>query len=310
MSNSSARPPLGHLVLKSQHLLSASLANNSQLVYNNALTAFQTFRHNYSLPHFWPAPIEHIILFISYCFDLGYSPSSISTYISGIGCYHKLCNLKDPTAVFIVKKLLEGCRRSRPRTDVRAPITKLILQKICSNLPLICYSSYETCLFRAAYLTAYFGLFRVSEIVFSNPMQPGRPLQGSDVKVINNPKSLTISVTASKTNQAGPPTVVRIPPSDDPSLCCVTAVQQYLRFRPAGAHYFFVHANGTPLTRCQFSGVLSKSVKISGLPSKLYTSHSFRIGRASDLASEGIPDYIIKRLGRWKSNAVAGYIRN
>ena len=176
MSNTSATPPLGHLIINSQRLLSASLASYSKMVYENALLAFKPFRQNYNFPYAWPAPVEHVILFISYCFDLGYSPSTITSYISGVGFYHKLRNMKDPTAAFIIKKMLEGCKRSRPRKDVRAPITEAILQKICLILPNICYSPYENYLFRAAYLTAYFGLLRVSEIVFTSPIQAQWPL--------------------------------------------------------------------------------------------------------------------------------------
>ena len=308
MSNTSTRPALDHLFLNFQKLLTASLAYNSQMVYDNALLAFKTFHQNYSLTLTWPSPVEHVILFISYCFDLGYSPATISTYISGIGFFHKLRNLEDPTAAFIVKKLLEGCRRSRPVRDVRAPLTEAILQKICSVLPEVCYSPYESYLFRAAFLTAYFGLLRVSKLVFTSPMQANRPLLFSDVKVIRNPSALLVSIKASKTNQAGAPTVIQIPPSGNP-LCCVLAVQHYLRLRPDRVQYFFSHVNGTPLTRNQFSGVLSKAIRNIGLPYKLYTFHSFRIGRASDLASKGVSNDNIKKLGRWKSNAVDGYIR-
>ena len=84
------------------------------MVYDKALLAFKTFHQNYSFTLTWPSPVEHVILFISYCFDLGYSPSTISTYISGIGFFHKFRNLEDPKAAFIVKKLLEGRRISRP----------------------------------------------------------------------------------------------------------------------------------------------------------------------------------------------------
>ena len=67
--------------------------------------------------------------------------------------------------------------------------------------------------------------------------------------------------------------------------------------------------NGSPLTRSQFTGVLAKAIRCLGLPTQVYTSHSFRIGRASDLASKGLSNETIKQLGRWKSDAVERYIR-
>lgn len=101
---------------------------------------------------------------------------------------------------------------------------------------------------------------------------------------------------------------MRIPAADNPAFCCVAAVRHYLRLRPAGAHYFFSHSNGTPLTRSQFSAVLAKAVRVLGLPPHIYTSHSFRIGRATDLASRGVNSDSIKKLGRWKSDAMETYI--
>lgn len=278
-------------------------------MYRNAVSAFDNFRCSYNLPTAWPSSVPQVTLFISYCFEMGYAPSTISTYLSGISFHHKLHNLEDPTASFMVKKLLEGCKRMRHNRDVRAPITEPILLRICSVLPNVCFSGYESCLFKAVYLTAYFGLLRVSEIVFTSPLHANRPLLYSDVLLTEGAKSLIISIRLSKTNQTGPPTSLRIPVSSDPSLCCVIAVQQYMRLRPPGSPYFFIHQNGSPLTRSQFTGVLAKSVRTVGLPTQIYTSHSFRIGRASDLASKGFPMDVIKKLGRWKSLAVERYIR-
>lgn len=209
----------------------------------------------------------------------------------------------------MVKKLLEGCKRIRPRRDIRAPITGEILNKICIVLPDICYSLYETCLFKTAFLTAYYGLLRVSEIVFTSQIQADRPLQSSDVQIVESPLALVISIRVSKTNQAGAPTVLRIPAASNPSLCCVRAVKHYLGIRPPHARYFFCHASGAPLTRSQFSGILTKAILAIGLPTQLYSSHSFRIGRASDLAAKGVSSDIIKKLGRWRSDTVDKYIR-
>ena len=195
----------------------------------------------------------------------------IATYVSGISCYHKIHNLEDPTAVFIVKKLLEGFRRTRQRRDVRAPITEAILQKVCPVLPDICFSTYESCLFKAAYLVAYFGLLRVSEIVFTNQINANRPLLYSDVQVTDGSQAVLISIRVSKTNQFGAPKILRIPWSGNPSLCCVTAVQNYLRLWPCHSQYFFSHMNGSPLTCSQFTGVLTKAIWCLGLPTQVYT---------------------------------------
>lgn len=291
-------------------MLAASISTNTQSVYINAVQAFNNFRTLYNLPKIWPAPVAHLSLFISYCFEVGYASSTITTYLSGISFHHKLYHLEDYTAAFIIRKLLEGCRRIRPRYDIRAPITEQVLNRICAVLPEICFSQYECVLFTAAYAAAYYGLMRVSEVVFTSHLQASRPLLKTDVWLGEGENVLFIAIRASKTNQAGPPTILRIPAAIKASICCFSAVRQYMTCRPPDGRYFFCHQNGRPLSRGQFSAILTKAIKKLGLPMHLYASHSFRIGRASDLASRGYSCEAIMRLGRWNTRAVEGYIRS
>ena len=232
--------------------------------------------------------------------------------MSGISFQHKVNDLYDPTKSFVVKKLLEGCKRIRRSNDIRAPITTTVLGKIISILPQICISPYEAQLFRAAYLLAYFGLMRVSELVYTNALHAVRPLFYSDITITSGAEAMLISIRVSKTNQRGPATTIRIPRLCNNDLCPVKAMQNFLKLRPSGSQhqYLLCHSNGSPLTRSQFSGVLVKSVRALGLPTHIYTPHSFRIGRASVLAAEGVSHDDIKTLGRWKSSVFKRYIQD
>ena len=58
-----------------------------------------------------------------------------------------------------------------------------------------------------------------------------------------------------------------------------------------------------PLSKHTFSALLNKSLAGLGLAEAHFKSHSFRIGIATILAMEGMPDENIKFLGRWKSNS-------
>ena len=127
-------------------------------MYRNALTAFKNFRQSYNLNEIWPVPVNHLSLFVCFCFEIGYSPSIIATFISGISTFHKIRSWEDPSSAFIIRKLLEGCRRLRKSHDIRAPITESILSKINQVLPNICFSSSEVALFKAAFFLAYYGL--------------------------------------------------------------------------------------------------------------------------------------------------------
>ena len=96
--------------------------------------------------------------------------------------------------------------------------------------------------------------------------------------------------------------MVRIPYTAETKEC-IDTLKQYMALVPSNAHQFFCHANLMPLTRYQFSAVLSKACKLAGFQVTIIKTHSFRIGRASDLALQGISDDLIT------SNSYARYIR-
>jgi site-specific recombinase XerD len=66
-------------------------------------------------------------------------------------------------------------------------------------------------------------------------------------------------------------------------ICPFLNVSEYLAIRPksTATKPLFCHYNGTILTRQQFSALLSKSLKFSGIEGGQYKAHSFRIGGAS-----------------------------
>lgn len=298
------------LQTRSQQLLRVSVSVNTASTYKNAISCFDDFRIQYGLGLNYPGRADHIVLFISYCFEKGFSPATIKTYISGLSFYHKLNNWYNPADLFVVKKLLEGCCRSRMRVDNRAPITPLILRSICASLSSVCYNDYEATMFKAAYLLTYYGLLRVSEVVHSTWQHYGRALQVQDVTFDKSGNSVFITIRRSKTYQVGPSTYFRIPCESDATVCPVCALKCYVASRSGAPGYFFKHQNNRPLTRAQFSAVLAKCISASPFRGQHILSHSFRIGRASELASNGVSDEAIMKLGRWRSSSFRTYIRN
>ena len=305
---SNTKPSLGHLHARASRFLEASSAYNSNKTYENALATFDKFRNLYQMPLVWPASKDQVILFIAYCFECGYAPSSIATYIGGISFKHKLHAWYEPLQVFVIKKLVEGCKRSETRRDTRSPVTPNMLKAICSKLPILCYSHYESLLFKGAYLLAYYGLLRVSEIVFTSTFQTSHPLQLSDLSFLSN-SLMTVTIRVSKTCQRGQPVHLKIPCIPNSEFCPVCVMREYSTVRSKSLGQLFIHANGRPLTRSQFAGVLAKAVQSTIYRSEHIRTHSFRIGRASELASLGVNFDVIKELGRWRSDAYKTYIR-
>ncbi|KAJ8320209.1 hypothetical protein KUTeg_001796 [Tegillarca granosa] len=88
-----------------------------------------------ALGDLWPAPLDHIMLFIAYLSRQSRTASTISSYMAALSFIHKINNWSDPSHTFLVTKALEGMKRLRPQKDCRAPITIELLQKIYCELP-------------------------------------------------------------------------------------------------------------------------------------------------------------------------------
>ena len=292
-------------------MLSASIAPRTQRVYFNALNVFKNFRLEHDIQEVWPVPLSHIEYFIAYLHQKGYSWKSASTFISAISFMHKMQNMQNCSLHFRCRKLLEGYRRTKPSKDSRMPILLDSLVKIFGKLESICISNYETALFRASFTLAFFGLFRVGELVWTSSNEPDRQLKLSDIHFISDSgktRAIHIHLRKSKANQAGPVEIVKIYPIQS-VVCPVKAMMVYLSVKPKGTDHLLCHADGRPLTRFQFSAVLSRTLHSLSLQADRYKSHSFRIGAATWLAQKGTPYETIRKLGRWSSNAFLNYIR-
>lgn len=285
------------------------MTENTKTVYATAIRNFDEFRTLYRMHKVWPATVDQVVYFISYCHERNYSASSVTTFLSALSWMHKIKYMQDPTVVFVVKKMMEGYRRLRQSKDIRAPITQGVLIKICQMLPNICYNEYEERLFRAAFSLAYFGLLRVGEIVTTDWKQADYALRLDDVNIAKDETSLTLRIRKSKNNHTGKPIVMRISRVANSKICPVSAVISYLKVREHVPGVFLLHANNKPVTRNQFNAVLAKVINFLQLPVSRFKSHSFRIGRATSLAMAGVPCKVIQQLGRWNSNAYTKYIR-
>ena len=73
---------------------------------------------------------------------------------------------------------------------------------------------------------------------------------------------------------------------------------------------FFVFADKSEIPQNNVRSVLKNMIKGLNLNPDLYNCQSFRGGRATALQKYGVPVEIIKKFGRWKSNAVYRYFKS
>ena len=268
---------------------------------------FYEFRLKFGLHITWPAPIYDIVCFIAELYQNGLSHSTISCYLSGVSFYHKINNLEDNSQKFVVRKMLEGMKRSVGRKpDSRLPITKVLLKRIILCLPCVCNSFYESKLFSSAFSLCFYGFLRVGEISVSNSSR--HVLEFGNVKVLND--CIELALSSSKTDQTGIGTTIRVQGQSDKAICPLVLLTNYLYARPPyHKGPLFCHFDGSPLSRYQVSSVLTKALRILGVDPSRYSTHSLRIGAATTCAMEGVSDEKIMQFGRWKSAAYKSYIR-
>ena len=64
----------------------------------------------------WPVPLEDLCKFTAYLFQTNLSHFSIKYYLSGIIYFSRVNDFEDPTQKFVIKKMLEVIKRSKPKT--------------------------------------------------------------------------------------------------------------------------------------------------------------------------------------------------
>ena len=96
-----------------------------------------------------------------------------------------------------------------------------------------------------------------------------------------------------------------------PNICPFSVIKNYLAVRSRAItkkEQFFVFSDSSPVTPQATNWVLKQIITLTGLDANLYSFHSLRIGRATDLLRMGCSVETIKKIGRWKSNAGFRYL--
>ncbi|XP_071137047.1 uncharacterized protein, partial [Mytilus edulis] len=294
------------LKFESNKLLTASISPNTSDTYETAVRSFDQFRSSHGHAIVWPPSLNVICNFIAYLSVRGYAPSTAKSYIFGIAFKCKMLNITDNTHNFIIKKRLIGMERLDKRVDSRLPITPQILDKLISLLPSVCLSQYETLLFSGLFSLAYFGFFRIGELVVNKSLAHSHTLSLDDFSFSDN--NVSINLKFSKTDQLGKGSLIIIP-SINSHVCPVHLLKKYFIARPKTIGPAFIHFGGHYVTRYQFNAVLKKALNVANITSDNFQSHSFRIGAASQSSKMGFSDDEIQDFGRWESKAYKTYIR-
>ena len=256
-----------------------------------------------------PLNVEFVCLYIAHLHFCGLKYSTIRSSLSGLAYVHKMSGTSDPTTDPPVTKTLQGVRnieRRGPGQNQLLPITKPILHALLDAIPFCLNSSYQQHMFRALFLLCFYSCLRVGEAVHST--SAAHTLTVS--QVTKQDSGFTITLKSYKHSRASRDPIPKLVlETVQGPHCPVAALNKYLACRPACEGPLFLNEQGSPVNRNSLVNVLRHCLSLCGLPVTRYNTHSFRIGRATQLAIEGYSDDYIRRLGRWKTNAYQEYIR-
>ncbi|XP_078542343.1 integrase/recombinase xerD homolog [Lissotriton helveticus] len=239
----------------------------------------------------------------------GRSLTLVRRQLSAIAFFAGIKGVADPTKDLRVRRAMRGWERLAPRVkDTRRPIDSKRLVDILGVLPQVCWSHYEMQLLRLAYSLAFFGAFRISELVPSTKMDKQGGMSVEDVVVAA--ELLQVRVRRSKTDPLGKGVWVQLRAVQGAGYCPVMLMGRFLQIRPrCDDDRLLVHADGTPLTRFQFTRICKRALELLGEDVAHFTSHSFRIGAATTAAELGLSSSAIKKMGRWSSSCFERYVR-
>ena len=235
--------------------------------------------------------------------------TTIRTYLTAISFVHRIKNMPDPSHSLLITKTLHGIAnldKLRPSTPLR-PITRDILHKLIDAIPAIQPFPYYQALLKALFLLTYHACMRAGEAVVS--MHDQHTLSLSDIESTTYNQLPAYNITFRTYKHSHNPAILTLLPASTPQYCPVQSLKEYLRIRGQTPGKLFISCTRQPINRHFFADNLKSALGQLGLPSNQYNTHSFRIGRATQMALEHTPDSVIRTVGRWHSSAYQGYIR-
>lgn len=254
-----------------------------------------------------PATSYQVALYVTHLSRTGLRATTIRSHLSAVGFFHQLRGYNNPTCSFLIKKLLLGHKKRDGPILVRKPITLDVLEQIIISLGSSSLRKYERRLFTSLFSLMYHAALRASEVCIS-PLA-AHTLQNSQIRVTSSNAGgvLRVMFKSYKHSPQQPIPLLLYPSSG--VACPLRAFKSYINRRGDINGPAFVTSDGKPLTRQQVTNTLRTLLRGLGYNPSHYNTHSFRIGKATDMAKDGFSHAQIALLGRWKSNAFLKYIK-
>ena len=300
---------------RARNLLAESLAHSTRKSYQSAVSSLQKFCQLNCLQLTFPVSSELLCLWVTHnAHTLAHG--SIRSYLHGIGTMHTLYGHPNPVEdAGLVWRAYRGVKRlqqGEAKETSRLPITVELL------LQLERWQDVDTTdgrMIRAAMWLGTCGLLRSGEftvkdkhsvlvhrhqLTFHDEEGALRHVSSSKVAYMQ------LKLARTKTEQFGAGATIVISHSR-----AVLAMSSYLTTTPdvSSREALLRTQQGRPLTY-SFLMERVRALMLSAGVEELhrYKGHSFRRGGATSLHLAGLPDSVIKVMGRWRSFTFATYV--
>jgi integrase len=285
-SSQMARPASESL----RHYLQAATSDNTRKAYRSAIRQFEKWGGRL------PTDRDTVVRYLLARTD-SLNPRTLNLHLTAISQWHHYQGVIDPVRDPLVRKTMEGIRRTHGRPKHKAKALRLEhiaeMVKYLTHLP----DSKKKHRDIALVLTGFFGAFRRSELV---------SIQISDL--VWEPEGLLIQLPRSKTDQqaAG---LMRALPYGPSSYCPAKSIRRWMDTADIVDGPLFRAVNRWDQVKSKQlnPGAINDLLKKMGQACQFefaldLSSHSFRRGLSTSAARERIDFELIKKQGGWRND--------
>ena len=260
-----------------------------------------------------PYSIDTIVLYLEFLAQKNFKACSLRNNVSVLKHFFALFNW--PLAALSCRKvqlLLKSVQmNARMNIKVKGVISISMLQKLIK----IVQKCYNGVTYKALFLMAYFGFFRLASLVppTTGSFDKTRYFTVNDV-VWGQPGAHIIVTCAKNMQNSGQYHVVQLPQLKNVLICPVLALKNMLKKKDITPHQplFQIHTKKgiVPLIASNARSFLKTCIATMGLNPSHFTFHSFRRSGASLAFDSNVALENIKQHGNWKSEAVWTYLNS
>ena len=259
---------------------------------------------------------ERLILYVGFLIQKNRRSQTIKSYISAIRAilYNSGIVLSENRC--LLASLTRACSLQNDAIRTKVPISKDLLNLLLET----CWNHFQEqaqiylChLFRAVFAASFYGMLRIGEVTSGD-----HPIKAADVHIGENKNKLLFVLQTSKTHwKNARPQLVKITQlqvSKSRKVCPFQILKKFIEVRPScravNTELFFVMADRSPVRPQQVRNLLCTLFQRLDLNHMVYSPNCFHTGHACHLYQMGVSVETIKKLGRWRSNAVYAYLRS